>query len=322
MKKIFALALATVMTAGMTTVAFAADETAVSFENAMFVLDDGEATADNKLTGDYVEGGDEIAIPVILDGGNYYVINSEFDKKLVVDEDWDVNEADTEFRFVKYAAGTLDASDALRVYSLVITVPENDGDKVIDLMGSVAVGKTRSEAKDAARKDVSVSIAPAAKDVTPFANADFDAGKTGIVSFSDEEGEIDIEFGDQAMFTVDVTGQGKLNLTWNSNFNKEFAAMYEYANIDFVTFVGQPSFNKTGTLYIYAPEDSFVYEVTAEGAKAVNATWNEDYEAWELRTRTLATYAISDTELDEKTVTEDKDDTTTDGGKENPDTGR
>ena len=98
--------------------------------------------------------------------------------------------------------------------------------------------------------------------------------------------------------------------------------MYEYANIDFVTFVGQPSFNKTGTLYIYAPEDSFVYEVTAEGAKAVNATWNEDYEAWELRTRTLATYAISDTELDEKTVTEDKDDTTTDGGKENPDTGR
>ena len=101
MKKIFALALAAVMTAGMTTVAFAADETTVSFETAMFVLDDGEATADNKLTGDYVEGGDEIAIPVILDGGNYYVINSDFDKKLVVDEDWDVNEADPEFRFVK-----------------------------------------------------------------------------------------------------------------------------------------------------------------------------------------------------------------------------
>ncbi|MEI3580045.1 MAG: hypothetical protein V8Q30_08675 [Acutalibacteraceae bacterium] len=40
------------------------------------------------------------------------------------------------------------------------------------------------------------------------------------------------------MFTVDVTGQGKLNLKWNTDFDKEFAAMYDYANIDFVTFEG------------------------------------------------------------------------------------
>ena len=126
------------------------------------------------------------------------------------------------------------------------------------------------------------------------------------------------------MFTVDVTGQGKLNLAWNTDFDKEFAAMYDYANIDFVTFEGTPAFNKTGTLYIYADEDEFVYEVTADGAKAVKAEWNEDYEAWELKTRTLKSYAISDVELTEKTATEDKDDasSTTDGGKENPDTGR
>ena len=150
------------------------------------------------------------------------------------------------------------------------------------------------------------------------------AGETGIYKF-DEDGEIDIEFGDQAMFTVDVTGQGKLNLAWNTDFDKEFAAMYDYANIDFVTFEGTPAFNKTGTLYIYADEDEFVYEVTADGAKAVKAEWNEDYEAWELKTRTLKSYAISDVELDEKTETEDKKDdssSTTDGGKENPDTGR
>ena len=127
------------------------------------------------------------------------------------------------------------------------------------------------------------------------------------------------------MFTVDVTGQRKLNLAWNTDFDKEFAAMYDYANIDFVTFVGTPAFNKTGTLYIYADEDEFVYEVTADGAKAVKAEWNEDYEAWELKTRTLKSYAISDVELDEKTETEDKKDdssSTTDGGKTNPDTGR
>ena len=322
MKKILALTLAAVMAAGMGTVAFAADDTTVSLENAMFVLDDGEASYETKLTSDYVEGGDEIAIPVILDGGHYYVINSDFDKKLVVDEDWYVNEADTEFRFVKYAADTLAEDEALRVYSLVITVPENNGDKVMDLMGSVAIGKTRSEAKDATRKDVSVSIAPAAIPVHPFDEADFSAGKTGIVSFADEEGEIDIEFGDQAMFTVDVTGQGKLNLTWNTTFDKEFAAKYDYANLDFINFEGEPSFNKTGDFYIFADEDAFIYRKGAEGVEAVNAEWDEDMDAWRIRTRKLDSFVISDVELDEQTVTEDKDDSTTDSGKENPDTGR
>ena len=125
------------------------------------------------------------------------------------------------------------------------------------------------------------------------------------------------------MFTVDVTGQGKVNLAWNTDFDKEFANKYDYANIDFVTFVGKPSFNKTGTLYIYADEDEFVYEVTEDGAKAVKAEWNEDYEAWELKTRTLKSYAISDVELGEKTVTEDKNESSKpETGKENPDTGR
>ena len=61
----------------------------------------------------------------------------------------------------------------------------------------------------------------------------------------------------------------------------------------------------------------------AEGAEEINGLeWDEDYEAWTFKTRKLENYVISDVELDEKTVTEDKDDTTTDDGKVNPDTGR
>ena len=333
MKKIFALALAGVMTAGMTTVAFAKNEetpvlATISGNAVMYALDDGEAK-NSKMVDEYVEGGDEIAIPIALvdekNNAEWYTINHEFDKKLVTNEDWDWNKADTDFRFVKYDANTgLGNDKAIRVYSLVITVPENDTNKVVDLVGSVQIGKTKSDAKKADKADVSVSIAPAAQEVLTYNGETLVAGETGIYKF-DEDGEIDIEFGDQAMFTVDVTGQGKLNLAWNTDFDKEFAAMYDYANIDFVTFVGTPAFNKTGTLYIYADEDEFVYEVTADGAKAVKAEWNEDYEAWELKTRTLKSYAISDVELDEKTETEDKKDdssSTTDGGKENPDTGR
>ena len=133
-----------------------------------------------------------------------------------------------------------------------------------------------------------------------------------------------MEFGDYFLFEVDVTGQGKLNLKNNQKFNKEFAEMYDYANIDFITFEYEPTFNKNGVAYIYADEDAFVYEVTADGAKEIpGLTWDEDYEAWTFKTRTLKSYAISDVELDEKTVTEDNTSSTTDGDdKPNPDTGR
>ena len=99
--------------------------------------------------------------------------------------------------------------------------------------------------------------------------------------------------------------------------------MYDYANIDFVNFEFESSFNKNGTAYIYADEDAYIYEVTADGAKEIKGLkWDEDYEAWTFKTRTLGSYAISDVELDEKTKTEDDTSSTTDGGKENPDSGR
>lgn len=100
--------------------------------------------------------------------------------------------------------------------------------------------------------------------------------------------EIDIDFdaavGTVATFAVDVSSQGKLNMAFNTDFDKDFGAMYNYANLSFINFEGEPSFNKNGTMYIYAEDkDTFVYEVTEDGAKAIDATWNEDYEAWEFR---------------------------------------
>ena len=100
--------------------------------------------------------------------------------------------------------------------------------------------------------------------------------------------------------------------------------MYDYANIDFVNFEFEPSFNKNGTAYIYDDEDAYIYEVTADGAKEIKGLkWDEDYEAWTFKTRTLKSYAISDVELDEKTKTEDKNESSKpEGDKANPDTGR
>ena len=353
MKKIFALALAAVMTAGMATTSFAYLDNyklAISVNedgnaNEVYVIDDGKAKkAEKNDNGDLIfDGGDEVVIPIYQwedwdkEQGKEHQID-EREKNTIAaytDKDdvklpkafatWDEGKADLEVRKVKFDNGDYR-------YAVVVTMPETDGNKVLDLAGTISIGTSKSAAEkySYSKFDLVVSYAPNGVDKNEPINVEkYDGGvltdDIGIVKFDKEAGEIDIEFGDDtALFTVDVTGQGNLNLAWNVDFNKEFAGMYDYANIDFVNFEGKPSFNKTGTLYIYADEDSFIYEVTEDGAKAIKAEWDEDYEAWTFKTRTLKSYAISDVELDEKTVTEDKDDTssTTDGGKKNPDTGR
>ena len=354
MKKIFALALAAVMTAGMATTSFAYLDNyklAISVNedgnaNEVYVIDDGKAKkAEKNDNGDLIfDGGDEVVIPIYQwedwdkEQGKEHQID-EREKNTIAaytDKDdvklpkafatWDEGKADLEVRKVKFDNGDYR-------YAVVVTMPETDGNKVLDLAGTISIGTSKSAAEkySYSKFDLVVSYAPNGVDKNEPINVEkYDGGvltdDIGIVKFDKEAGEIDIEFGDDtALFTVDVTGQGNLNLAWNVDFNKEFAGMYDYANIDFVNFEGKPSFNKTGTLYIYADEDSFIYEVTEDGAKAIKAEWDEDYEAWTFKTRTLGAYAISDVELDEKTETEDKKDdssSTTDGGKTNPDTGR
>ena len=352
MKKIFALALAAIMTAGMATTSFAYLDNyklAISVNkdgnaNEVYVIDDGKAKkAEKNDNGDLIfDGGDEVVIPIYQwedwdkEQGKEHQID-EREKNTIAaytDKDdvklpkafatWDEGKADLEVRKVKFDNGDYR-------YAVVVTMPETDGNKVLDLAGTISIGTSKSTAEkySYSKFDLVVSYAPNGVDKNEPINVEkYDGGvltdDIGIVKFDKEAGEIDIEFGDDtALFTVDVTGQGNLNLAWNVDFNKEFAGMYDYANIDFVNFEGKPSFNKTGTLYIYADEDSFIYEVTEDGAKEIKGLeWDEDYEAWTFKTRTLKSYAISDVELTEKTVTEDKDDTTTDGGKTNPDTGR
>ena len=344
MKKIFALALAAVMTAGMTTVAFA--ETFSKDKDAVFVgidaagadsttvykLEDG--VAKDSFDASMLKGGDQIAIPIVYgkDKGDngiqeselaWYTIDADYDKSVNVYDDWKVGKADVELDYVKYEkGGSFSSLKDYRVYSVIVTIPDNNTNKVADLSGTISVGRTRTKAKDAAHTmEIELSYAPNAVAV----DKNFDGGYAdGIVDFATDCGEIDIEFGEEALFTVDATGQKNLNLAWNTAFDSEFADKYNYANIDFLTFEGKPSFNKTGVMYIYAEEDAFVYEVTEDGAKAIKGLkWDEDYEAWTFKTRKLGSYVISDVELDEKTVTEDKNESSKPAGdKENPDTGR
>lgn len=346
MKKLFALTLAAVMTVSMSTVAFAAYKDGwkvaigVDAEGEKVIYKDDDNGA-YKVDGDSpFDSGDEIVLPLlafvdandngVLDDGEFkqYYDDKDDVKMPKVYTEWTVGKAEAKIEMVKI-------KDVGYSYAVIITVPENTGNKVKDLSGWIYVGTSKSSAEKASysKYKLEASYAPNGVEVnaTEFTGGTLESDDTGIIKFDKTAGEIDIEFGDDtALFTVDVTGQGKLNLAWNTDYEKEFAAEYDYANIDFVTFEGSPSFNKTGTLYIYADnEDTFLYEVTANGAKAIKAEWDEDYEAWRFKTRTLSSYAISDVELEERVVTEDKGESskpvssdTANSGKPNPDTGR
>ena len=359
MKKTLALVLAAVMTAGMSTVAFAApatkddadleiklvseqrgntlyvdanDDGRFGTADDTFTTNDGNVKPQGKVTIDVpdegkpedvdlsvVKGSKKVAIPLLRDGVGKATEKEDI-RNIKVKTDWKVGELTEkpEIEFVKIGTEY--------VYAVTFTLPEAAEIKTSDLAGSISVYRSSSQLKDdyEDKELVTLNFGSEYGYKEEKYNAVVDWDKVEVVDFKGVDGEETLVFGDFE-FEVDVTGQGKLNLKWNQDFNKEFAAMYDYANIDFVNFVKTPSFNKNGVVYIYADEDAYIYEVTADGAKEIKGLkWDEDYEAWTFKTRTLKSYAISDVELTEKTVTEDKDDasSTTDGGKENPDTGR
>ena len=358
MKKIFALALAAVMTAGMATTSFATslearndaevvllggfkmvdvyvdsnDNNRFNESDDTFTPDKGSKKTNGKFTssvvvneGDIanvdlsvVKGGKKVAIPLLDKDGNM-IDDKDAVRRIKVKAEWKVGELSEkpEIEFVKIGAEY--------AYAVTFTLPESAEIKTTDLAGKIAVYESSSQLKDNYSDKEYITLSFGSE--YGFNTEDYDGSdlaKAEVVDFDDYSDDVEtLTFGDDFEFEVDLSGQGKLNLKNNRDFNKEFAAMYDYANIDFINFVKTPSFNKNGTVYIYADEDAYIYEVTADGAKEIKGLkWDEDYEAWTFKTRTLKSYAISDVELTEKTVTEDKDDTTTDGGKENPDTGR
>ena len=130
----------------------------------------------------------------------------------------------------------------------------------------------------------------------------------GTLEFTTEDTDVDVE--------VRVYDGDKLYLYNNVDPDKDILKAYadSDAEISFLSFPGDTTFNATATVYMYKPEDSFVYEVKNGKLVESNAKWDDDYGAFVLKARTLGSYVFSDVELD--TVTESADDVV-----DNPDTG-
>lgn len=227
------------------------------------------------------------------------------------------------------------AFDTEYTYWVAIDTKDDDTTALLDLAGSIYVGTTKSKAYDENAYDLDFTFSNRVDD---YSDADvvedeytFKPDSRAVVKFAKDAEDVTLYFGSEEdiWYEFDARGQSALNFAFTFDYNREIAADYPEANIDFITWTAQPSTNRTGTLYITADPDSFIYEISEDGKtlkEVANAEYNEDEEAWEIRTRKLVGYAISDKELD---LVEDTTSSSTgsetgsnNGGKDNPDTGR
>ena len=213
-------------------------------------------------------------------------------------------------------------------YMVTMKVKDATSTATKDLYGDMKVGTSSSAAKNNPKFSFNLNVEHEG-DRSQIDDASYTVKgeKNWVIDFKNDE-TVDIEWTSDnenttyALYTVDATGQGKLNVGFSTKYNSEVAAKYPDANIDFISFTASPIFNRTGDLYIYADEDSYIYEVTADGLKEISkAEYDETYEAWYLKTRKLSSYAISDIELDVKASQSSSEASSSETSSSNPSTG-
>lgn len=319
MKKVLALVLAVMM---LSTMAFASGITIGSTSNTDVDVSDD----DNKIT---ISGG------VFLPGDKIYVYkNGSTDDKIK-----EINSDNYSITKVKYDEGRSLVDD---IYfdddndQLVIQLADNTNlTATKDLEFTFTLkGKGRDVDDVDVTIDTSVGYGLLSRayliydtDDVRFSNAYSAEGQMAEKYFyevkTSSKATDDPAYGDLELTTKDgdvdlvvrVYDGDKLYLYNTVKANKDI--LKEYADSDaelsFLSFPGDTTFNATATLYMYKDEDSYIYEIKDGKLVESNAKWSEDDGAWILKARTLGSYVFSDVELD---VTEDVDDTV-----ENPDTG-
>lgn len=136
----------------------------------------------------------------------------------------------------------------------------------------------------------------------------------GTLSFSAGDADISVRVYDGEVYYLAHDNDAiKSVLTANTDTD---------ANIDFLTFPGTPTFNATATVNFYdVEEDQFIYELNNGRLTRSAAKWSDENGSWELKTRTLGSYVISDKALKSPAGNSTGGNNTGADGDNNPDTG-
>ena len=118
-----------------------------------------------------------------------------------------------------------------------------------------------------------------------------------LLKFNSDD-EVDLEFGlgqNEGTFTVDVSGQGKVILEFNTLAVEALAAANPSAKMFFVNF-NDTKFNRTGELAYEWEDGKYAYQIIDGKLKAIGEYDDAD-ECFYINTRVLGSYVFSDVEL-------------------------
>lgn len=115
----------------------------------------------------------------------------------------------------------------------------------------------------------------------------------------DSEFEFTFEASSDLRYVVNTSGQGRIVLGLNTEFNEDVADAYPNANLDFYNG-NYATFNRSGTLYIENDDDDlYIYSLSSSDVLSkVNCKYDSYENAYVITTRTLGVYIISDKNLD------------------------
>ena len=269
---------------------------------------------DKKLTESPIEYG-KTAYYILLDKDGVGITNSESVNGLKIKSSWEEGGKLAKGVSVakKKVSNTIDAmipNANQYYYMLAITVASSESTSDSDIIGTLTLNKTKSpKVKDLKLSvDLNVNWAhsylDSSGDYTVTDDiSDIKAEKYYSLKFKSDD-EIEMEFEDGSTFTVDVSGQGKTLIYFDTNYNSAIAAKYPLAELNFWNGNGA-KFNRTGEFFLAVKNMgnmAYLYEIKSDGslAEVTNAEYDHKDEGFYFKTRTLGSYVISDMELELK----------------------
>ncbi|MCI5801552.1 MAG: hypothetical protein MR014_05145 [Oscillospiraceae bacterium] len=327
-RKLVAGVLAASMCAGMSSVAFAEDNSSsytdtegVQDIELTFTMVDDLDPEDLKASISWDEGKTYYdAVDIDDDGVGNIVVTVSFSDyfgtdDLDIDFDLTLKKGSTSKYFSEV---TLTDAPAAGNWDVAEDDQNTSGNcKTVNVTGTFGWGWIDSDAEDSDDAELTVG--------------------EGSVVFDDD----DITFGtfifddmDEVEYAVKMSKQDAVNMYVDSKVTDEIKSImkkYEDADISVLNFKGAPEFDFTGTLTYYVEDEDteyFFYQVKNGKIAETAAKYDDDDACFTLKTRALGTYIISDTELDPTADGDDAEDTDTDTDttadtedKENPETG-
>ena len=195
-------------------------------------------------------------------------------------------------------------------YMIALTIEDSSSVSDDDIIGTFTLSKSKKPKCDDIDFDFAINVdweySYRKNSDELVITGDFEpvlAEKYYAMKFDCDE-EIEITFEDDSTFTVDVSGQPKTLLYYDTDFNSKIAAKYPLAELNFWNGNGA-KFNRTGEFFLAVGEDAedyaqFLYQVNSDGSlsEVAGAEYDDSDGGFYFKTRTLGTYVFSDMELE------------------------